>query len=338
MPDFWRNSGYHLLERREDGRLAVTDAFLRAYLMRPEVRPVEESCAAERALHESLLDDPHRPVAESEIAGLADPDAQDNYRIVLAFRDRLVAAGTVEDCYLGLFLEPGAVPVPPLFVDQLAHVIVRGLLEGVDDGLRARAGELFFREQAITINEGFVMAADAETVDMYATSGGFGDLGRLIAEAQTPLRTVNLDVLDETNAELYWSRDEAHDTVLNLNFAGAGLDAVCRLLESWVRRFLGVGVSIQPVQQIRDERWVWHVGLDQEGTAILNDLYNREPVGEGRLARLLALFRLELKDPGIMPKAIAGRPVYLAMAMTEGHRLRLKPQNLLVNLPIAEQG
>ena len=33
--------------------------------------------------------------------------------------------------------------------------------------------------------------------------------------------------------------------------------------------------------------------------------------------------------------SIAGRPVWLAMAMDEQNRLRLKPQNLLINLPLA---
>jgi hypothetical protein len=33
---------------------------------------------------------------------------------------------------------------------------------------------------------------------------------------------------------------------------------------------------------------------------------------------------------------IAGRPIYLGMAMTTDNVLRLKPQNLLVNLPLAE--
>jgi hypothetical protein len=36
-----------------------------------------------------------------------------------------------------------------------------------------------------------------------------------------------------------------------------------------------------------------------------------------------------------MRPAIAGRPVYLAMAMDRENRLRLKPQNLLLNLPLA---
>ena len=32
-----------------------------------------------------------------------------------------------------------------------------------------------------------------------------------------------------------------------------------------------------------------------------------------------------------------GRPVYLAMAMDEQNRLKLKPQNLLLNLPLARR-
>jgi len=181
------------------------------------------------------------------------------------------------------------------------------------------------------------MAADAETVEMYAASGGFGSLGRLVAEAQTPLRTVELDVLTETNAEVYWGRDSRYDTVLNLNFSGAGLDALCRVLERWIARFFDIAVSIQPVQKITDERWVWHIGLDAEGTAMLNDLYSGVEVGEGRLARLLSLFRMDFQDPSVVLPELAGRPVYLAMAMSEQGTLRLKPQNLLVNLPLAQR-
>jgi len=339
MHDFWRDSGYHLLDVTADGRLGVTDDFLRAYLMRPEVRPVEESCDAERALHATLMGEPRRPVAAEELAALADPDARENYQVLLAFRDRLVAAGTIEACYLGCFAEAESgrgAPVPPLFLDQLCHVILRRILEGCEDGLRARAAELLFREQRVTIQDGNVLAADAETVEMYARTGGFGAIGQLIAQAQTPLKTVELDVLDEANAALYWGRDQAYDTVLSLTFAGGGLDAVSRVLEAWVQHFLAVEVSLQPVQQIRDERWVWHIGLDAEGSALLNDLYQGTEVDEARLARLLSLFRLEFRDPRVMRPDIAGRPVYLAMGMSEDSRLLLKPQNLLVNLPLAE--
>ncbi len=335
MHDFWQDSGYHLLERRADGYLTVTDDFLRAYLNRPEVRPVEESNDAERALHAALLRNPREAVSGDRLAAMADPDAIENYQVVLAFRERLLAADSLEDAYLKLFLEPQGITVPPLFVDQLAHVIARAVLEGEDDPLKARAAELLFRAQQVTINDGAIMAADAETVEMYATSGGFGSLGRLVAEAQTPLRTVELDVLTETNADIYWGRDSRYDTVLNLNFSGAGLDALCRVLEGWIAHFYDIAVSIQPVQKITDERWVWHIGLDAEGSAMLNDLYNGVDVGEGRLARLLSLFRMDFQDPSVLRPELAGRPVYLAMAMSEKSQLRLKPQNLLVNLPLA---
>ena len=47
---------------------------------------------------------------------------------------------------------------------------------------------------------------------------------------------------------------------------------------------------------------------------------------------------MEFAEPAVMLPSIAGRPVYLGMGMTRDSILRLKPQNLLVNLPIAEQG
>ena len=34
---------------------------------------------------------------------------------------------------------------------------------------------------------------------------------------------------------------------------------------------------------------------------------------------------------------VRGRPVYLGLAMTAAARLKLKPQNLLVNLPLARR-
>jgi hypothetical protein len=36
-----------------------------------------------------------------------------------------------------------------------------------------------------------------------------------------------------------------------------------------------------------------------------------------------------------MLERVRGRPAYLGLAMTATGRLRLKPQNLLVNLPLA---
>ena len=106
MTDFWRNSGFHLVKRDARGHLALTDDFLRAYWNRPEVRPIEESCAAERALHARLLEQPRAAVGDAELAALADPDAVESYRIVAAFRERLIAADTLEAAYLDYFRRP----------------------------------------------------------------------------------------------------------------------------------------------------------------------------------------------------------------------------------------
>ena len=333
--DFWRASGHGLLARNRDGELAVTDDFLRAYLKRPEMRPVEESCAAEIALHEALVDDPKLAVGADRIAALADPDGRDNYRLWTAFRDRLVAAGTIERCYIEQFTT-GGVAIPPLFIDQMAHVIVRNILDGRDDPMRLRAGELLFRSQKVMLNDGAILLADEETVEMHAETSGFGNIGRLLAETETPSRSIDLDVLSEANADIYWHRDDRHDMVFDATFGRPGLVALAGVLADWVRHFRGVEVTIEPVGMIHDENWVWHVGLDAESSAILNDLYGGDDVEHARMARLLSLFRLEFRDPAAMRLDLAGRPIYLGMAMTVDNVLRLKPQNLLVNLPLAE--
>jgi hypothetical protein len=120
-----------------------------------------------------------------------------------------------------------------------------------------------------------------------------------------------------------------------LNRGQPALAALCQLLEKWVEHFHGVAVTIAPRREIDDSRWVWHVGLDAEASSLLNDLYNRVDVDDERMARLLCLFELNFTDPATMRASIAGRPVYLAMAMDAQQRLKLKPQNLLLNLPLA---
>jgi hypothetical protein len=335
MTDFWPSCGYRLLAAGSDRRLTVTDDFLRSYLARPELAPVPESCAAELALHDALMKLPRKTVRGDELQALADADARDNYRIFLRFRDRLLAAPSLEAAYVGLFQGDG-VDVPPLFVHQLTQVLVRHVLGEGADPLQARMGEMLFRAQKIAVNEdASVMAADDQTVERFSTTGGFGSLGELLKQQNVPTRSIDLDVLGADNAAAYWDRDERFDLAVMLNRGQAPLDALCRVLERWVEHFLGVAVRIAPERRIDDDHWVWHVGLDAEASGILNDLYNRVDVDEARARRLLSLFRLEFVDRNDMRPAIAGRPVYLAMAMDAGHRMKLKPQNLLLNLPLA---
>ena len=334
MQDFWRNSGFHLLERDAQGRLAVTDDFLRAYLLRPEIRPVDESGPREIALHEALLEDPRRDVSAPALAEVEDADARDNYRILLAFLGRLKRAASVESCYLDIFSGDN-LGVPPLFIDQLAQIIVRNVLEGCEDALEPRAAELFFREQKASTDDGTVMLADLETIEMQASGSSFGSLGRLIVESQAPLATVNLDVLDTESAHIYWMRDQRHDLVISLNFGRAANQAFCRVMEKWIAHFLGVAVSIRPMRAIEDRAWAWHIGLDAESTAILNGLWRGGEVEAGTFRRMLALFRLDFADSAAMRADVAGKPVYMALSMTEGGVVRMKPQNLLLNLPLA---
>lgn len=332
MPDFWISSGFDLLDRNAEGRLVPGADFIRAYLSRPEMLPPAEACAAERALHAALLAEPMAAIMPAQVGALADEDARENFRIFLRFRDHVAASGTLEAAYVGLF-RAGAPAVPAMFIDHLAAAILRDLLEGCTDAFRLRAAELFFRVQKCTIQDGAILLADDETVDMLA-AGGFGSLGALVAEAGTPLRSVDMDILTKENADQYWARSDRHDFVLDVSFTRPGQDALARVIEAWVERLTGAAVQVQPVQTIRDERWVWHIGLDSTASAIMNALYEGKPVDDERLKQVLILFRLEFRDSTLMLPRVAGRPVYLGIAMDGQGKLRLKPQNLVVNLPL----
>ena len=71
MPDYWPSSGYRLLTVGADGRLTLTDDFLRVFLARPELAPVRESCAGELALHDALLANPRRATLRAVLRGVA---------------------------------------------------------------------------------------------------------------------------------------------------------------------------------------------------------------------------------------------------------------------------
>ncbi|MDO8306555.1 MAG: DUF6352 family protein [Herminiimonas sp.] len=323
-----------MTQRDADGRLLVSDDLLRAWWHRPEVAPIAESCANECALHAALLDAPRRAVTEAELASLQDDDARDNYRVLLGWRDRLLTAPTLEAAYLDIF-RAGAVTVPPAFIDQLAQMIVHGMLADSEEPLQVRAAELFFRPQKVAIEDGAVMLADAATVELHASGGNYGDIGRLLIEANTKPRRVELDVIDQENADTYWARNERHDTVISFAYGRAALTAFCRVIEKWVDHFYGVAVVVRPLRSIEAKHWAWHIGLDAEASGILNDLYAGVELEEARNRRILSLFQLDFVDPSVVRHDVAGRPVYLACAMNEADLLRVKPQNLLLNLPLA---
>src|SRR5690606_9312742 len=99
----------------------------------------------ERAIHDAFRTRPLGAVAAGMLEAIEDPDARENWRALLRFRDRVLAHPTLEDCYRGLFR--GDVDIAPAFVDALAQAIVRAALEGTEDAWLCRAAEMFYRRQ-----------------------------------------------------------------------------------------------------------------------------------------------------------------------------------------------
>ena len=327
-----------------------TDDFLRLFLARPELAPVPESCAAELALHAALLASPTQAV---KLSNVKDADARESYSHFLRFRDGLLAAGTLEAYYLQLFPRSGAgyINIPPLFVDMLVDAITHNMLGNEVDGYEARAREMLFRSQRISTQNGQVLSGDQLTLDMLNETGGLGDIGRFLAEAKAPMATVNMQVLTDDNAAAYFQQaagrytflldlthevtnDLSHGLTFTMTRARSGLKALAGVLQKWVQHFLGVDVTIRPLQKIDDEAWRWHVGLDAASTALLNDLYEGRAVEPERMQRLVSLFRLDFADPQDMRPDVAGKPIYLGLMMNAEGIVKLKPQNLLVNLPL----
>jgi hypothetical protein len=343
------------LQRNERGWLLPGDAFLRTFLARPELAPVAESCRAELALHAALLATPAKPVAPGTLATLQDADARDSYTLFLRFRDGLLAAGTLEAYYLSLFRPgPSAAPrridIPPLFIDVLVEAITRNLLADSGDAFEVRAADLLHRSQRISIQDGQVLSGDQDTLDMLNTTGGLGDIGRFLAEAKAPLQSINMQVLGDDNTADFFrqsgrhhflldlthevTHDLSHGLIFRMTRARSGLKSLSGVLQKWVQHFLGAAVTIRPLQKIDDEAWRWHVGLDAEASALLNDLYEGHEVDDARLKRLVSLFRLDFVNPQEMRADVAGKPVYLGLMMNADGVVRLKPQNLLINLPL----
>jgi hypothetical protein len=330
--DFWASSGYRLLDRSGAG-LVATEAWIARFLERDELRPPADAGERERELHRRLAQDPRAKVPAAALAAVEDADARDNWKEFLRFRDRVFAHGSLEACYAGLFRRE-AVDLSPSFVDALAQVITRAALEGTEDPWLARAGEMLFRRQRVSTEGGQVLSADAGTLEIYSDTGGFGNVGRLMRQQNTQLPEVKMDVMSHENAQLYFLRDELHGFVLDLTPGREGAAALARVLERWIRHLAGADVTIEPVERIEDERWRWHVGLDVDSTAILNALYRGESVADSELERLALLFRLEFRDAADVVAEMAGRPVYLGLACRPERTLKLKPQNLLINLPL----
>jgi hypothetical protein len=328
MKDFWLSCGHHLTDRDAGGCLLITDEWLKAYLARPELRPPPEACAAERQLHAALLAKPRRPVAAEDVAAIADADARQNWEIIIAFRDRLLRHETLEAAYLNL-VRRGVGATPPLFLNQLVHVILRNALDRCEDPLVLRAAELFFRPQRMTLHEGSLVAADDDTI----AGAGWAPLSPLVSMLGIPAGA-EIDVLADDNASIYWERSDRFDLAIDLTAGRRGLAALGQAMSLWLRHMLRVEVEIEPLTEMREVNFTWYIGLDAEATQIGDALWNGRSLEEKSRSSVVGLYRLTFADLTDTAQMTGGEPVYLILAMSSDKVLRVKPQNLLTGLPV----
>jgi hypothetical protein len=273
---------------------------------------------------------PRRPVGRDEIAAMEDADARENWEFMITFRDHVLAAPSLEAAYLAL-ARGSAGNIPPIFMSQLAQVVLRNALDGEHDPCVLRAAELFYRPQRVTLHEGAVLLADAESIELHEQNRHASPLLNMLGGPAV----TELEILDENNAEGYFARSDAFDMVLNLGGAGSPARlGLATAMAAWIRHLLAVEVEIEPVERIEDEEWAWFVGLDAEATRIGNALWSGRDMDPEAAERIIALFRLSFSDLGEVQPEVGARPVWLIMAMTPDRTIRMKPQNLIAGLPL----
>jgi Family of unknown function (DUF6352) len=339
-----------------------SDAFWHSLLARPELALVPESCRDERRLHDALQLKPLRAVKPEELAGIRDEDARANYAMLLQFRDGVINSGSLSNWYAKLFAS-GKINLAPLFIDIAVKEILSSVLPEDADPFMHRAAELLYRPQRITLHEGRILSGDQEALDTEKETAGLGDLGRLLMQNKIQIAgndAQSLKVLTAEHALTFqeqaaqqsyrhtWLLDLTHEQSAQVGAANhsfeirlarkdSGLAALSRVLELWIQHFKGSKVRITPLAKIEDPAWRWHTGLDFQSTELLNTLYRQQPLQESQLKRLITLFRLDFLEPKDCLPEMQGKPTYLGLAMNEQGLLKLKPQNLLLNLPFANQ-
>lgn len=314
MTEFWVSSGHHFTTRTPHGALAVTDELLSLYFTRPELIPPDDACKNERALYESLRENPQKPVTKAMVDGLKDEDARENWHYMIAFRDLLITHKTLEAAFTK------AKNLPPIFLNQMVHLILRNALDETQDAFVLRAAECFFRTQRASFSDNTLMLADDEIIENFEQD-----------KAASPLMAMLKPELELVTDENYWSQSDAHNLVLPLGSNQRAREAMAKVIEIWVNHLLGIQTRVTPEKELHDSDWQWFVGLDAESTKIGNALWKGEEVDAATRSRLLAVFKLTFINQERVTKNV---PVWLLLAMDENKQVRIKPQNLLSGLPL----
>ena len=330
MRDFWVSCGYQLTDRTDGGGIAVTSSFLKAYLARPELMPPEEACPVERGLHAELLQTPLMTVEPGVLAAIDDADARENFTLFVKFRDFLTAHHSLEQAYLALF-SGDAGWMPPLFIQQLTHLIARNAFDGVDDPHILRAAECLFRPQKVTQQEAALLLADKDIIARHEHDRHHSPLMVMLGGAAVS----ELSVLSDASAEQYWARSDAFDMVFNLTDAAHGRATLGHVATRWIAHLTGVTVAFQPVERLDDVAAAWFIAFDAEAARIGNRVWSGEGLDEALAQRVIALYRFILPDDPRIEARYRGREGFALAAETADHELVLKPQNLAMGLPLA---
>ncbi|MFN3614471.1 MAG: DUF6352 family protein, partial [Rubrimonas sp.] len=285
----------------------------------------------ERALHARLRAEPRAAVRSEEVAAMADPDARENWAHLLAFRDLLLGAGSIEAAYLKLVRE--RLFAPPIFVSHMLQLILRNALDGCDDPFTLRAAELLFRPQAASVRDGALLLADLELVEAIEAERAHAPLVAML----NPDLLADVDVMTPANAWTWWSRSDAHSMALNYGAEPRSREGLAAAIAAFLRHLLGSEVLVEPFAAVADIDMRWYVGLDAEGTRLGDALWRGQTPPQSLAERLVGLFRLTFLRPEQADRRLSGAPVWLIMALGTDGRLRLKPQNLIVGLPLAER-
>lgn len=325
MPEFWVASGHHFSRRDAQGRLLVTDELILAWLARPEIVPPEEACAAERALHARLMQTPRAKVSDLEVTAIKDADARENWHFLLRLRDTLLEAGTIEAGYWKILRSEMVLPF--VFIAQLLQLVLRNALDGCDDPQVLRAAECLFRPQRAHVKDDKLLLADDELVGLYEQEMHSSPLTAMFSGGVD-----GLDVLGGGNEWTYWSRSDAHTTVLNFGGDAKARAGMAQAIAAFIRHMLALDVTITPHSTADAVDLRWFVGLDPVGTAIGNALWHGTPPE----ATLVGLFRMDLPDSDRIRHDMRGHPVWLLLGLGPDHTIRMKPQNLLMGLPLVE--
>jgi hypothetical protein len=276
-----------------------------------------------------LLNDPWKAVAASQVALMADADARENWQMMIAWRDHLAKHRTLEAAYLDIVRHK--IKFPHVLIDQLVQAILRNVLADCGDVFVLRAAEMFFRPQKLMVREGLVTAIDEEMESLLGSQPR-SPLAELLG-----LAAVEVDTLNDATAGSYWERSDRFDMALDLTSGQRGLVALGDVITRWLSHLLAIDVAVEPLTGLHNVRLSWYIGLSSDATRIGDAIWNGGDLDDAMRSRLVGLFRLVFRDPADMAENVAGEPVYLLLAAAPDGVLRLKPQNLLIGLPIRHE-